>query len=98
MKGLLRRILPLLLATASLALPSNAPYHDSIGPHQAAFQVDQVSEKSFLEWENPPDPNSTHHLVFNGVSGLLQRWPNTFRRNGALDPSRFYPSCQPDAC
>ncbi len=98
MKGLLRRILPLLLATASLALPFDAPYHDSNGPHQAAFQIDQVSDGSFLEWENPPDPNSTHHLIFNSVSGLLQRWPNTFRRNGALDPSRFYPSCQPDAC
>ncbi|KAH9003830.1 hypothetical protein EDB86DRAFT_2281809 [Lactarius hatsudake] len=36
------------------------------------------------EWDSPPNPNSTHHLIFNSVSSLLQRWPNTFRRNGAL--------------
>ncbi|KAI9435516.1 hypothetical protein H4582DRAFT_2112310 [Lactarius indigo] len=29
-----------------------------------------------------PSPNSTHHLIFNSVGSLLQRWPNILRRNG----------------
>jgi hypothetical protein len=86
MKWELHCILPFLLATASLALPSNPPYYDSSGPHQAAFRVDEVSEQSSLQWQQPPDPNSTYHLIFSSVSGLLQRWPNTYRRNGAPDP------------
>jgi hypothetical protein len=36
-----------------------------------------------LEWNLPPKPNSTHHLIFNSVSGLLQRWSNTLHKNGA---------------
>jgi hypothetical protein len=90
MKWELRRILPLLLATASLALPSNAPLYDSNGLHQAALRIDDVSDKTFLEWQQPPHPNSTHHLIFSSVSGLLQRWPNTYRRNGALGPFVFH--------
>ncbi|KAI9435521.1 hypothetical protein H4582DRAFT_1817493, partial [Lactarius indigo] len=34
------------------------------------------------EWSLPPNPNSTHHLIFNSVSGLLQRWSNALHRNG----------------
>jgi hypothetical protein len=86
MKWELCCVLPFLLATASLALPSNAPYYDSSEPHQAAFRVDGVSEQSSLEWQQPPNPNSTHHLIFSSVSGLLQRWPNAYRINGASDP------------
>jgi len=89
MKWASRRILPLLLAAAaSLALPSSAPNHNKNGPYQAAFRIDGTSEDFFLEWERPPNPNSTHHLIFNSVSGLRQLWPNTFRRNGKLDPPR----------
>ena len=98
MKWELCLVLPLLLPSASLALPSNAPYYDSNGPHQAALRVDGASEEHFQEWRQPPHPNSTHHLIFGSVSGLLQRWPNTYRRNGALDPFSFHRSCLPDAC
>jgi hypothetical protein len=63
------------------------------GLHQAAFQA-----QGFLEWEFPPDPNSTHHLIFNSVSGFLQRWPNTFRRNGALESLQTHRLWQPGAC
>ena len=84
MKWALRRILPLLLATVSLTLPSGAPNHENNEPYQAAFRIDGTPDENFLEWERPPNPNDTHHLIFNSVSGLLQRWPNTFRRNGEL--------------
>ena len=29
-----------------------------------------------------PNPNATHHLVFETVHSLLQHWPNTRMRNG----------------
>jgi hypothetical protein len=88
----------LLVATAVFSLPSGQPYHNRDGLHQAAFQVQGVSEERFVEWDLPPNPNSTHHLIFNSVSGFLQRWPNTLRRNGALGPSRFTDSGRPGAC
>ena len=58
------------------------------GPLQAAFQVwsDLGSDQ---QWNLPPNPNSTHNLIFNSVSDLLYRWPNTLRRNGVSD---FYSS------
>ena len=80
-------VFPLLLVTSALSLPSSWPYRNADGLQQAAFQVKGLSKESFREWELPPNPNSTHHLIFNSVSGLLQRWPNTLRRNGALDRS-----------
>jgi hypothetical protein len=88
MKWELSPILPLLLATAALSLPSSRLYRDGDGHYQAAFQAQGLPEESFLEWELPPNPNSTHHLIFNGLSGFLQRWPNTLRRNGMFDPTR----------
>ncbi|KAI0060146.1 hypothetical protein BV25DRAFT_1807890 [Artomyces pyxidatus] len=30
----------------------------------------------------PPHPDSTDHFIFDTVSSLLQRWPNTLYRNG----------------
>jgi hypothetical protein len=86
----------LLLATATSALPSSGPNHNGNGPYQAAFRAPVVSEDPFLQWELPPDPNSTHHLIFYSVSGFLQRWPNTFRRNGALG-SFYDPQIEPMA-
>ncbi|KAF8262596.1 hypothetical protein EI94DRAFT_1743213 [Lactarius quietus] len=73
--------LPFLLAATALVLPSAAV---PSGPLQAAFRVQSgiSAERSDRGWNLPPHPNSTHHLIFNSVSGLLQRWPNTFRRNG----------------
>ncbi|KAF8262597.1 hypothetical protein EI94DRAFT_671627 [Lactarius quietus] len=54
------------------------------GPLQAAFRAQSgiSADGPDRAWNLPPHPNSTHHLIFNSVRGLLQRWPNTFRRNG----------------
>ncbi|KAI9453296.1 hypothetical protein BJY52DRAFT_1427547 [Lactarius psammicola] len=41
-----------------------------------------IGNPLYVTWDLPPNPNSTHHLIFNSVGGLLQRWPNTLRRNG----------------
>lgn len=98
MKWRLSRVIPLLLATTAFSLPSSWPYRDGDGPYQAAFQAQGLSYESFLEWELPPNPNSTHHLIFNGVSGFLQRWPNTLRRNGTFDPARSTDSRSLRAC
>ncbi|KAH8993105.1 hypothetical protein EDB92DRAFT_2086455 [Lactarius akahatsu] len=76
-------VLPYLLATTGFVLPSVLS-PSSNGPFQAAFrgQPESPTPGSDWEWNSPPNPNSTHHLIFNSVSGLLQRWPNTLRRNG----------------
>jgi len=73
-----------LLATTTFALPS-VPSRFSDGPLQSTFRVPPGSSVcgSDREWNLSPNLNSTHHLIFNSVSGLLQRWPNTLRRNGA---------------
>ncbi|KAH9056829.1 hypothetical protein EDB87DRAFT_1823975 [Lactarius vividus] len=75
-------VLSSLLAAAAFVLPSVPRSSD--GPLQAIFQVKSGSPANGpdREWNLPPDLNSTHHLIFNSVSGLLQRWPNTLRRNG----------------
>lgn len=87
MKCNLQRAFPFLLITGVFSLPSNRSYRNGDGLQQAAFHAQGLSEEPLLEWELPPNPNSTHHLIFNSVSGFLQRWPNTLRRNGALDRS-----------
>ncbi|KAI9454662.1 hypothetical protein BJY52DRAFT_713339 [Lactarius psammicola] len=76
-------ILSYLLAATAFALPSMLS-HSSDGPLQATFRAQSGSSAngSDREWNLPPHPNSTHHLIFNSVSGLLQRWHNTLRRNG----------------
>ncbi|KAH8977204.1 hypothetical protein EDB86DRAFT_2863081 [Lactarius hatsudake] len=74
-------VLPYLLATTGFVFPS-ALSRSSNGPSQVAFQGESPTPGSDREWNLPPNPNSTHHLIFNSVSGLLQRWPNTLRRNG----------------
>ncbi|KAH9028927.1 hypothetical protein EDB84DRAFT_255857 [Lactarius hengduanensis] len=76
-------VLPYLLATTGFVLPSVLSL-SSNSPFQAAFpgQAESLTHGSDREWNSPPNPNSTHHLIFNSVSGLLQRWPNTLRRNG----------------
>ena len=80
--------LPYLLAATAYVLTPGSSSHDGLSdvPPQAAFygQPDSPALKSDLEWNfPPPNPNSTHHLIFSSVSGLLHRWPNTLRRNGA---------------
>ncbi|KAH9029276.1 hypothetical protein EDB85DRAFT_1892134 [Lactarius pseudohatsudake] len=76
-------VLPYLLATTGFVLPS-ALSLSSNSPFQAAFpgQAESLTHGSDREWNSLPNPNSTHHLIFNSVSGLLQRWPNALRRNG----------------
>ena len=77
--------LPYLLAATAFVLPSGPTCSNDGSPLQAAFHAQPESPipGSNLEWNFPPNPNSTHHLIFNSVSGLLHRWPNTLRRNGA---------------
>ncbi|KAH9028926.1 hypothetical protein EDB84DRAFT_255892 [Lactarius hengduanensis] len=79
----LRCVLPYLLAATGFVLPSVSS-RSSDGPLQAAFrgQPESPTPGSDWEWNLPPNPNSTHHLIFNSVSGLLQQWPNALRRNG----------------
>ncbi|KAH9177287.1 hypothetical protein EDB89DRAFT_1533165 [Lactarius sanguifluus] len=74
-------VLSFLPAATALVLPS-APSLPDDGPLQATFRVLSGSNAPDREWNSPPNPNSTHHLIFNSVGSLLQRWPNTFRRNG----------------
>ncbi|KAF8262595.1 hypothetical protein EI94DRAFT_1743210 [Lactarius quietus] len=72
-----------LLAVTLFVHPSSSSSSD--GPLQAAFRTQSgisAERSDVVGWNLPPHPNSTHHLIFNSVSGLLQRWPNTFRRNG----------------
>ena len=78
--------LPYLLAATAFVLQSGPLCSNDDSPLQATFHVQPESPipGSNLEWKLPPNPNSTHHLIFNSVSGLLHRWPNTLRRNGAI--------------
>ncbi|KAI0060141.1 hypothetical protein BV25DRAFT_985684 [Artomyces pyxidatus] len=60
-------LLPWAIGAASMALPGSSS---------------QVTFTAPMSWDSPPNPDATHHLVFNTVSSLLQRWPNTIYRNG----------------
>ena len=73
---------PYLLAATAFVLPPSGN-----GPLQAAFQVrsDLDSDQGWNLQYLPPNPNSTHNLIFNSVSDLLHRWPNFLRRNGVSD-------------
>ncbi|KAF8262527.1 hypothetical protein EI94DRAFT_1688035 [Lactarius quietus] len=83
MRWQLLYVLPYLLGATAFVVPSVIS-RSSYDPLQNTFQVPPQSSAcgSELEWTLPPSPNSTHHLIFNSVSGLLQRWPNILRRNG----------------
>jgi hypothetical protein len=86
MKSHLLRVFPyFILVTTVLALLSTSePFSAGDRSLQAAFRAQALSDQPPPEWQLPPHPNSTHHLIFRSVSGLLQRWSNTLRRNGAL--------------
>lgn len=47
---------------------------------QAPLQL--VYEGREREWDTEPDQDATGHLLFNSVSSLMQRWPNTVVRPG----------------
>ncbi|KAH9177289.1 hypothetical protein EDB89DRAFT_1533111 [Lactarius sanguifluus] len=74
-------VLSFLLTATAFVLPPT-PSRSDDGPLQATFRVLSGSNGPDREWNSPPNPNSTHHLIFNSVGSLLQRWPNTLRRNG----------------
>ena len=82
----------LLLTSTAFALPSYSAGERLL---QATFQAQGLSDQSALEWKLPPNPNSTHHLLFNSVSGLLQRWSNTLHRNGTWYLPRSHDSHMP---
>ncbi|KAH9056824.1 hypothetical protein EDB87DRAFT_1812587 [Lactarius vividus] len=72
-----------LLAATVFVLPF-VPSRSSDGLLQNTLRAPPESSapRSHQGWNLPPNPNSTHHLIFNSVTGLLQRWPNTLHRNG----------------
>ncbi|KAI0270728.1 hypothetical protein BC834DRAFT_529900 [Gloeopeniophorella convolvens] len=79
----------LLMTTAAGARPPSVSPPGDNGEtkwqsSQAVYQAPSVlgGSGSYLDWESPPHPNSTDNFLFSSVSGLLQRWPNTLRRNG----------------
>ncbi|KAI9435518.1 hypothetical protein H4582DRAFT_654832 [Lactarius indigo] len=80
-----RCVLPYLLVATSFVLPCISS-RSSDGPLQVTFCGQTKNPTpgvgSDQEWSLPPNPNSTHHLIFNSVGSLLQRWPNALRRNG----------------
>ena len=47
---------------------------------QAPFQL--ANDYGKREWDTEPNVDATGHLLFNSVSSLLQRWPNTVVRPG----------------
>ncbi|KAH9028925.1 hypothetical protein EDB84DRAFT_1669837 [Lactarius hengduanensis] len=75
-------LLDLLAATAFVLrfVPSRSS--DSLLQDTFRAPPESSTSASHRGWNLPPHPNSTYHLIFNSVSGLLQRWPNTLRRNG----------------
>ncbi|VDC07251.1 unnamed protein product [Peniophora sp. CBMAI 1063] len=75
------KVFPLLLAAASVGALST--------PLQTTFDSEEV--ESTLDWERAPSPDATGHLIFNSVSSVLQRWPNTIKRPG----HSFVPATMP---
>ncbi|KAI6144187.1 hypothetical protein BKA82DRAFT_4175242 [Pisolithus tinctorius] len=56
-------------------------------PHYAAASLhvgDDHDDALMMKWrlDDPPNVNSTAHLVFETVNSFLQHWPNTRMRNG----------------
>lgn len=49
--------------------------------HQASTFRETVSTE--LEWDTRLADNTTGNFVFNSVYSLMQRWPNTYWRNGS---------------
>lgn len=52
---------------------------------QDVYQVLVSSETTSdePEWDTQLPDNSTGNFLFNSVSSLMQRWPNTYWRNGS---------------
>ncbi|KZV72417.1 hypothetical protein PENSPDRAFT_604489 [Peniophora sp. CONT] len=75
------RVFPLLLAAASVGALSTR--------QQTRF--DSEGTESTLDWDRAPSSDATGHLIFNSVSSVLQRWPNTIKRPG----HSFVPATMP---
>ncbi|KAH9003829.1 hypothetical protein EDB86DRAFT_2826386 [Lactarius hatsudake] len=59
-------VLSFLLAATAFVLPSApSPSRSGDGSLQATFRVQSGSNGPDREWNSPPNPNSTHHLIFN---------------------------------
>ena len=78
------KVFPLLLAVASVSALATRNTREQI-PLQfdGQLNVDVGAEVDYdLDWDRAPEPDATGHLIFNTVSSLLQRWPNTVVRPG----------------
>ena len=49
---------------------------------QVQIPLQSAHEDPQLDWDIEPDVDATGHLIFNSVSSLMQRWPNTVVRPG----------------
>lgn len=78
--ALLGSVLAPALATQVPLGPSNHDKHPIL-----------LGDDDRTEWclDQYPDPNATHHLVFETAHSLLQHWPNTRMRNGKRYPRLF---------
>ncbi|KAI0270725.1 hypothetical protein BC834DRAFT_841508 [Gloeopeniophorella convolvens] len=73
MKALGRVSSLLCLCVAATAVPSQP---------QVTLQTAKTLTGGNRSWEDPPDPDATHHLIFDTANSLLQRWPNLSHRYG----------------
>ncbi|KAF8838437.1 hypothetical protein BDN67DRAFT_907364 [Paxillus ammoniavirescens] len=55
-----------------------------LGYSHSDWRPPAAADHGLADWnmDDLPSPNATSHLVFETVSSLLQRWPNTRMRNG----------------
>jgi hypothetical protein len=56
-----------------------------VGAIQAPLQVPHTWADMLWDFQGQPDADATGHLIFDTVGSLLQHWPNTRYRNGAVD-------------
>ncbi|KZV67920.1 hypothetical protein PENSPDRAFT_583188 [Peniophora sp. CONT] len=53
-----------------------------VQPEHVQVPLQLVNGYRELDWDTEPNANATGHLLFNSVSSLMQRWPNTVVRPG----------------
>ena len=72
----------MLCAAASLCAFQRPSYAAQMPLAAQTSTIDHSGPLANWRLDEPPDVNSTGHLVFETVSSLLQHWPNTRMRNG----------------
>ena len=82
--AMLRAVLPILVPAAlvtplDIQVPTVGSSHRGRDEHPTILSDGHDSGWRLGE---VPHPNSTDHLLFDTVSSLLQRWPNTRMRHG----------------